>query len=110
MRAKEEGNLLYKLKDFEAADERYLQLLRSMCPTTNDIVSDFSVGQVVLIQLADSSIDVNFGIVSEVNERDVDVIYDDMDTHTSEEAFHIPAKRLTIVSADISLRQIQRSG
>ena len=52
----------------------------------------------------------NFGIVSEVNERDVDVIYDDMDTHTSEEAFHIPAKRLTIVSADIGLRQIQRSG
>lgn len=115
MAMKEEGNLLYKLKDFEAAEERYQLLLRSMSPTSKCIVaSDFSVGQLVLIEFADtnssSSIDVNFGIVSEVYKSDVDVIYDDVDTHSSLEAYHVPVKRLTMVSQDIGGRQIQRSG
>lgn len=112
MAMKAEGNVLYKLKDFEAAEEHYQLLLRSMCPTTNCIVpGDLSVGQVVLIELVDnSSIDVKFGIISEVHESDVDVIYDDVDTHSSEEACHVPVKRLTMIPQDIGGRQIQRSG
>jgi len=109
---KAEGNVLYKLKDFEAAKEIYQLLLRSMCPTTNCIVpGNLSVGQIVLIELVDSSsIYVNFGIISEVHESDVDVIYDDVDTHSSEEACHVPVKRLTMIPQDIGGRQIQRSG
>ena len=69
---------------------------------------EISVGQHILFEIK-NSIDVNFGIISEIGQNGVDIIYDDLENATVQEALNIPRKDIIFIPNDIKDRQLKRS-
>ena len=75
---KDQGNIIYSLKDFKAAEDYYKMALRIMLVPFNVSMAYLTIGQEVLVE-ALQTLDYNAGMISGINEDCVDVVFDDDD-------------------------------
>lgn len=96
------GNSVFALKDYDTAIAYYKRALSLLTATNTEI---FSIGQGVLVSY-NHSLDCQAGIVSDINDSVVDVMFDDSE---QEEETEIPLKRLTPMANGLKNILLQRS-
>jgi len=101
------GNSVFALKDYDAAIAYYKRALSLLTPTTTSFAGaeNFSIGQGVIVSYNDS-LDCHTGIVSDINDSVVDVMFDD---NEQEEETEIPLRRLTPMASGLKNILLQRS-
>lgn len=75
---KEEGNVLYALRDYKSAEDYYKYSLKIMKVPFSSSMNLFSIGQEALVE-QNGSIDFDFGMVSGINSDKVDILLDNGD-------------------------------